>query len=43
LADTSFTVAAILQPVTGAVLVWLAGFPLFAGLGLILYVMTGAF
>jgi len=46
-ADTGFTaVAVLLQPVTGAALANLAGFPLFSGwigLSFILYLATGAF
>lgn len=45
LADTLFTAsAAILQPMTGAALAHLAGYPLFSGwigLSLVLYVVTG--
>jgi uncharacterized membrane protein len=47
IADTIFTASAvILQPVTGAALAYLAGFPLFEGwigLTLIAYVVVGAF
>jgi uncharacterized membrane protein len=45
LADTVFTASAvILQPITGAALAHLAGYPLFSGwigLSLVLYVVTG--
>jgi uncharacterized membrane protein len=45
IADTIFTASAVvLQPITGAALAHLAGFPVFAGwigLSLILYVVTG--
>ena len=45
LADTVFTASAvILQPITGAALAHLAGYPLFSGwigLSLVLYVITG--
>lgn len=45
LADTLFTASAvILQPITGAALAHLAGYPLFSGwigLSLVLYVVTG--
>lgn len=47
LADTLFTATAVvLQPLTGAVLAHLAGYPLFEGwigLSLILYLVVGAF
>jgi uncharacterized membrane protein len=45
LADTAFTASAvILQPITGAALAHLAGYPLFSGwigLSIVLYVVTG--
>jgi uncharacterized membrane protein len=46
-ADTVFTATAVvLQPVTGATLAWMAGYPLLEGwvlASLVLYVVTGAF
>ncbi|WP_044563644.1 DUF2269 domain-containing protein [Azospirillum sp. B4] len=46
-ADTLFTASAVVaQPITGATLAHLAGYPLFSGwigLSLILYLITGAF
>ncbi len=46
-ADTLFTASAVvIQPITGALLAKLLGFPIFSGwigLGLILYVVTGLF
>lgn len=47
IADTVFTATAVvLQPITGATLAWLAGYPVFRGwvaVSLTLYVMVGAF
>ncbi len=47
IADTIFTASAVLlQPITGATLAHLAGFPLFSGwigLSLLLYLLVGAF
>lgn len=47
IADTIFTATAVmLQPITGATLALMAGYPIFRswiGLSLILYVVTGAF
>jgi uncharacterized membrane protein len=47
IADTVFTAtAAVLQPVTGLLLAWLAGWPIlegWVGLSILLYIVAGAF